>query len=627
MRETSEQIAAPILALRFIQMFHRFPEKGKVGDGGEMSGLRAVYRNLSERFGRHINDLSLRKKLRYLYYFCILVPIMLTDAVILISLIRTEQSEQRREMADVAGSVEYNMANAAETASVIARTLFLDRTIRDFLRTEFQGPQDYYTQFRRLMDESVLKGITSIDNSVITIYADNEGIVNGGGFVKVSDVRDEKWFKLYSESGEGKRLIVYDDGNGRHVSFLRTLNPATLSDRTEMFVKIDLYYSSLALNITSMNYEYPVYICIGDWTVISSEGPNNLADGFNEFTQSRGVGLEEDFELYGQTLTIRVLYQSNNVLAALKDNAFLILLLLLFNIISPRFILDMMERSFNSRIFRLGDVFNQVDSEELIMIPGDNGKDEIGGLMDNYNRMAKRMNDLIDQVYRNRLKEQEMDIARQNAELLALQSQINPHFLFNALESIRMHSILKDERETADMVEKLAIMERQNVDWSNDTNTVKKELEFVEAYLALQKYRFGERLSYRVEVQPGCEDIRVPKLTITTFVENACVHGIESKTSPGWIFVRVNTENDALCVEVEDTGGGMEEEEVHALEERMRNASIDMLKGKGRVGVVNACLRIRMMTDGGAGFSVESEKGVGTVFTIRIPLVKTERTV
>ena len=91
-----------------------------------------------------------------------------------------------------------------------------------------------------------------------------------------------------------------------------------------------------------------------------------------------------------------------------------------------------------------------------------------------------------------------MDIARQNAELLALYSQINPHFLFNALESIRMRSILKDEHETADMVEKLAIMERQNVDWSTDTNTVKRELDFVEAYLSLQKYRFGDRLSYRI---------------------------------------------------------------------------------------------------------------------------------
>ncbi len=143
--------------------------------------------------------------------------------------------------------------------------------------------------------------------------------------------------------------------------------------------------------------------------------------------------------------------------------------------------------------------------------------------MDNYNRMADRMNSLIDTAYRCRLKEQKMDIARQNAELMALYSQINPHFLFNALESIRMHSILKKEEETADMIQKLAIMVRQNVDWSSDSNTIKRELAFVEAYLSLQKYRFGERLSYQINAQEDCQNILVPKLTITTFVENACV--------------------------------------------------------------------------------------------------------
>ena len=74
-------------------------------------------------------------------------------------------------------------------------------------------------------------------------------------------------------------------------------------------------------------------------------------------------------------------------------------------------------------------------------------------------------------------------------------------------------------------------------------------------------------------------------MTITTFVENACVHGIEAKSSPGWIFVRVYTENDALCMEIEDTGGGMDEAEAERIQDRMRNASLKMLKEKGRVGM------------------------------------------
>ena len=245
-------------------------------------------------------------------------------------------------------------------------------------------------------------------------------------------------------------------------------------------------------------------------------------------------------------------------------------------------------------------------------------EDEVGVLSRSFRRMMGEIDRLISEVYENK-------IALKEFELKALTAQINPHFLFNALESIRMHSILKKEEETADMIQKLAIMVRQNVDWSSDSNTIKRELAFVEAYLSLQKYRFGERLSYQINAQEDCQNILVPKLTITTFVENACVHGIEAKSFPGWIFVRVYTENDALCMEIEDTGGGMDEAEVERIQDRMRNASLKMLKEKGRVGMVNTCLRIRMMTEDTAQFSVESEPGIGTLVSIRFPLNKAIR--
>ena len=171
----------------------------------------------------------------------------------------------------------------------------------------------------------------------------------------------------------------------------------------------------------------------------------------------------------------------------------------------------------------------------------------------------------------------------------------------------------------AEMVEKLAVMERQNVDWATDTVEIGKEMEFVEAYLGLQKYRFGDRLSYELDVDEACLAVSIPKLTVVTFVENACIHGIESKTTQGWIFVRIYMEEDGLCIEVEDTGSGMEEEERRELLEKMQTASIDHLRKKGRVGMINACLRIKMVTENRAKFALESEKGVGTIVQIRIP--------
>ena len=193
-----------------------------------------------------------------------------------------------------------------------------------------------------------------------------------------------------------------------------------------------------------------------------------------------------------------------------------------------------------------------------------------------YHRRVKRTNELIQTVYKNKIKEQEILVGRKNAELLALQSQINPHFLFNALESIRMRSLLKKENETADMVEKLAIMQRQYVDWGNDSVEIEQELEFVKAYLSLQKSRFGDRLNYKQEEQ--------------------------------------------LCIEIEDTGSGIEEQKLYQMQHDMQNADIEMLKNKKSVGMLNACLRLKMCTEDHVCFEIEGEEGVGTWITICIPM-------
>ena len=169
------------------------------------------------------------------------------------------------------------------------------------------------------------------------------------------------------------------------------------------------------------------------------------------------------------------------------------------------------------------------------------------------------------------------------------------------------------------MVEKLAIMQRQYVEWGEDLVTVEQEIDFVKAYLALQKYRFGDRLNYSLEVDEDCKSSHIPKLTIVTFVENACVHGIESKASPGWIFVRIYRKKEQFYIEVEDTGNGMDDDTKKELLFKMQNASIDMLKEKGRVGMINACLRLKMVSQQQAVFELEGEEGVGTMVVIHMP--------
>lgn len=586
-----------------------------------------MYR-LRQKIERWMDDYKLKKKLLILYISCVLIPLIVTDSIILYIVIHSEQVKQQHAMENNASAVQYNLSSNVESVAAMAKNIYMNGDIEDFLNQQYEAPLDYVTAYNAFMKNSLLERSMGADNTQVTIYADNETIVNGGEFSRLSTVRETDWYRYLEDSGQNMVLyFYYDDWKSpavdakRRIVFIRRMIFFGW-ESCEKVVKIEIDYSNMVRSLVSMNYDFPVYICQGDKILLSNDGHSSVGQDFETFTRHAEVGYQKEISLYGGELQIYILKGKMSVATQIWENMPLIALLVLINAVLPWILMQLINRSFTLRIQELSRAFESVEREQLQEISGVRGKDEIGGLMQNYNRMAVRINELIQTVYKDRLREQEMDIAKQNAELLALHSQINPHFLFNALESIRMHSILKQEYETADMVEKLAIMERQNVDWGTDSVEIGKEMEFVKAYLGLQKYRFGDRLSYELDVEPDCTEIRIPKLTVVTFVENACVHGIESKTAPGWIFVRIYKEMDELCIEVEDTGDGLSEEMLEDIRKKMQQASIEKLQEKGRVGMLNACLRLKMVTDDTVLFDIESEKGVGTMVQIRIPLNK-----
>lgn len=577
-------------------------------------------------FQEKLDNYELKKKMYFLFLFCVLFPLIVTDSVIVYNFLDAERSQRKHEMENISNAVEYSFYNNIDSVARIAKSIYMNKSIDEFLSREYENPLDYVTGYQSFIKDTMLDDSFGLDNTRIRMYSDNETIVNGGEFARLDTIKDTPWYQYMTESGKEQFLYFYyyDGVNSpleakRKTIFVRRLNFYSNS-KMDKIVTLEMDYSKMVRDLVEMNYDVPIFICLDDKILLSNKGYSNVGTDFTEFQMEKEVAYTKTMSLYGMELQIHILQTNGMIVTEIVNNLPILLLLLIVNIVLPLILMAEINRSFTSRIRKLGEAFERVDDERLTMLDDIQGQDEIGSLMRNYNRMVIRINDLIQTVYKDKLREQEIDIARQKAELLALQSQINPHFMFNALESIRMHSIIKKEYETADMVEKLAVMERQNVEWSEDCIEIRKEIEFVNAYLGLQKYRFGDRLSYQIEMDEACGNLRIPRLTIVTFVENACVHGIESKTTPGWIFLRVYQEKDELCIEVEDTGCGMEEDAMEELHKKMTDANIELLKKKGRVGIVNACLRLKMITNDHVTFGLESEKGVGTMVQIRIPV-------
>ena len=575
-----------------------------------------------------MDDLTVRSKLIVLFVFCVLLPLFVTDGVILSIISSDEQAARQTEMKNLASAIEADFRNTVEGAVRPTTNLFINRAIYEFMDREYESSVDYYTARYELLNEPFANILLSSSDMLMTMYTDNPTIISGGTFVSIMSQEGEEWLKAVNGNDRDVVLESYYMGDNhmtetvrKRLAVVRRLDH--YKDFTHrMLVKVDIDYSKLVRRFNEMHYSMPVYICEGDKILYSTEGYTDLITPFANLDKNADFAYENDFELYGLKLRILVSDSERDVFDMIKRHFPLLILLLSVNILLPSVLMYMINISFTDRLRTLSSSFDNVnnDMSSLEEISDIHGRDEIGSLMKNYNRMVVRLKELIRTVYEERLRKQEIDIERQQAELLALHSQINPHFLFNVLESIRMHSIIKGEGETADMIERLAILQRQNVDWSDDQVRLKEELKFVEAYLELQKYRFGDKLSYNISVRNGCENYYMPRLTLETFVENACVHGAENKAGTTYIYIRVYEQDDRLYMEVEDTGDGMPDEAVEELNERLRSCTIDELKKGDHIGMINACLRLKMHTNNRASVQVESEKGVGTTIFISIPV-------
>lgn len=575
-----------------------------------------------------LNSLQLREKIIGLFLFCVILPLITIDGIIINNILREEKIESLREAEKVADTIVNYGEDIINTCHNIATSVDQNYRVGEILGQTYETTFDYYDNYHKMSENYFFQTLTRFNNMKVKLYTSNDTVVSGGYVGRTSDIDDTEWFNDFINSGDKYTFRCdFDTSSGVTESKRRIFYFGKLSFKNcpfDTFIRIDLNYSTVSSEITRLCNLESVYICADDEMIFSSEGYNNLNTPYPKFEKNDENYYVRDVTNLGNITQIAVKIKSATSLKYLFDNKIIIVLLLAISLLLPAFVLYKINNSIVYRIKKLDQVFGKRENDELVRVDNPEGSDELGNLMFNYNKMVDQVNNLIKIVYKERLKEQEMSIARQNAELLALHSQINPHFMFNALESIRMHSLIKGEIETAEMVEKLALMERQYVNWDSDMISIEQEVSAVEAYLLLQKYRFGDKLKYEISIEESCKKRLIPKLTVVTFVENACVHGMENKTSECFVYLRVYKRNDDFIIEVEDTGNGIDEERLNEIREKAKTINIEDLKSDRHIGIYNALLRLKMTMGDKYRFDIESEEGIGTLIQIIFPIKREE---
>lgn len=260
-------------------------------------------------------------------------------------------------------------------------------------------------------------------------------------------------------------------------------------------------------------------------------------------------------------------------------------------------------------IQKLRDLMSRVQEGKFEKVPEEVFEmNEIESLNKSFNVMVEKIDTLMEQnVYEQKQK--------RKSELQALQAQINPHFLYNTLDSIIWMAESKKSEEVVRMTAALARLFRQNISNENEWTTISQEIEYVKSYLTIQKMRYKDKLDYEILVDDEVKGYSIIKLVLQPIVENAIYHGLKYKEGKGNLLIRGYIQEKRIYLEVYDNGVGMDKEIVeHIFDERKTNYQ------RNGVGVWNVQKRLRLYYGEDYGIFFESEKGIGTKATIQIPL-------
>lgn len=232
-------------------------------------------------------------------------------------------------------------------------------------------------------------------------------------------------------------------------------------------------------------------------------------------------------------------------------------------------------------------------------------------LSEQYDQMIIRIDELITHIR----EEQER---QRKTELKLLQSQLNPHFLYNTLDTIVWLAEGKRHREVVEMITALSSFLRIGLNKGNDFISIKEEAEHVRSYLQIQHFRYEDIMDYELDFDEEIKSYTTLKLTLQPIVENALYHGIKNKREKGFLKIKGWEKNNTIYMQVKDNGIGMKTEELRKMQRlvRMGGDEIDAREG---FGIANVAERIRLNYGAEYGLTIESEYGVGTLVTVKIP--------
>lgn len=462
------------------------------------------------------------------------------------------------------------------------------------------------------------------------IYSDIEANkIYGSRVTMMEGASREIWYLNKKALDETYFIYSALDGKSTILSLIQNIVYIDVSNYTNRyvgFIKLDIYMQRLfapTLNYSDQTYSYDVIVLDKDDKIVYSSNyiyNDILMQKTYDQLQKNRINYFMDTMVctdYEDNYGLKLIFlfnnsQLSNKKAEMEKAVFPVFIIVLAVIVFTAFIFT---RGFSKRVEKLINKIKAAETGDLTITEEIDGNDEIAVLDKQFNQMLQKLDTLIKKNYIQQLEKKE-------SEFRNLQLQINPHFLYNTLETISSIAAVNQVFLICDLCEKLG----ENFRYSLGKNygefvTVMQELQHTQNYVYIQKTRFGNKFEVFYNVDKEVENKLILRFILQPIVENAIVHGLSNITGKGTLEIAINKVEDKLVIKIEDDGVGMSFDKVDEINQYINDTNVSEQKRQS-IGIRNVNQRIKLACGNEYGITIISTPNRGSCFTISLPLIQ-----
>lgn len=593
-------------------------------------------RKINKAIKNYLFSLPYRVKLILVFSLLILLTASILGSITYYQFAKSSQNKTEEYQIQLADQINQHLNRYLKEMQIISLSPFYDQEVLDILKSH-QTPSDdtsFPPAAERVPMWRYISSLIHMRNEIRGIHImANDGTIfsnldSNTVLLKVFET-DNDWIKRIKKA-DGEWVLLplhkpnyYLNKDTSVFSVARLIRDPS-SHEPLGIIKIDLKQELINEIVSNSNIESHIFILDKNNEFIYPNKEDKLIESsFLTVLENIKVNNYTNIPIDG-TEYMMVYHQSSysgvkTIMLTTRSSVFsevnhlrkVIILVVIVGILISFLLGFLLSKPLVGSIHKLRKAMGKVEKGNFAQRVTIDSNDEIGELGKGFNHMINEIDRLVSEVYKTSLREKE-------AEIRALQSQMNPHFLYNTLESINMMAITKGNLEVSDMVSSLGKLLRYTIDNSSKIITLDEELSFIRSYVAIQKVRMGENLQYSEDIEPNLNQTLLPKLVLQPLVENAIVHG--NFQQGGHISIKAYVERQLLKISISDNGRGITELELTKLKRLLENQHTISSEKHNGIALSNVHERLQLLYGNQFGIIIDGREQNGFSVTLSLPI-------